>query len=158
MYELKVELNRLGPKQFESDKITVTTKVSKDEDLNDVVNSIKAKILGEHCIAVKEVVVEVKEVASEVVAVKENVAVKKEKAAPKAKVVVKQKDTPYDRTLDTHKKLLASFLDVAFPSWKTGDNLPKAAKASMALVGSSFLNSEGEILEEFKNSFLAFLK
>jgi hypothetical protein len=159
MYELKVEINRLGPKNFESDKVTVITKISKDECLSTAVNTIKAKILGEHAIAVKEEVVEVKVLKQKSTPPADIVGTKKEEevvVAKKAKVVTKLKSTAYDRTLDTHKKLLSTFLDANSPGWKT--KLAKAGEASTSLVGTPFLDGEGEMLQSFKDAFLAFLR
>lgn len=84
------------------------------------------------------------------------VAPKEEKKAPAVKV--KGKATPYDRTVDTHKKLLSKFLDTNFPQWKDSTNLPKAGAASQALNGKDFLDAEGEVLQSFKDAFLEELR
>ena len=69
------------------------------------------------------------------------------KAEPKAK---KAEGTPYDRSNDLHKKLMAEFLDAQFtPNWKT-TVLQKAKDASVALEGTAFLDAEGLMLQSFK--------
>jgi hypothetical protein len=83
----------------------------------------------------------------------------KETKATKAKAALaKSKNTPYDRTLDTHKKLLSSFLDNDFPEWKQPKNLAKAGKASTELAGTDYLDAEGIIIPQFKESFLNYLR
>jgi hypothetical protein len=160
MFEVKVELSRLGPKQFEQDKITVTTKLDNIGEISPAIQAMKEAILGE-----SDVVVTVKEVAvKETITkskppedIKEEAVVKEEKVK-KAKVKVSQKATAYDRLLDTHKKLLAGFLDTNFIGWKAPATLVKAGAASAALVGADFLDGEGEILQSFKDAFLAYLR
>lgn len=89
---------------------------------------------------------------------------KKAKGRPKSEVIkapavetkpVKKavKYTNYDRSIDTHKNLLGQFLDKSYPTWRVAENLKKASEASKALNGASFLDSEGEILDSFKESF-----
>ena len=77
------------------------------------------------------------------------------KAEPKAK---KAEGTPYDRSNDLHKKLMAEFLDAQFtPNWKT-TVLQKAKDASVALEGTSFLDAEGLMLQSFKDAFVQKMK
>lgn len=77
------------------------------------------------------------------------------KAEPKAKKV---EGTPYDRSNDLHKKLMAEFLDAQFtPNWKT-TVLQKAKDASVALEGTSFLDAEGLMLQSFKDAFVQKMK
>ena len=77
------------------------------------------------------------------------------KAEPKAK---KAEGTPYDRSNDLHKKLMAEFLDAQFtPNWKT-TVLQKAKDASVALEGTAFLDAEGLMLQSFKDAFVQKMK
>ncbi|MBP6738759.1 MAG: hypothetical protein KA146_02160 [Leptospiraceae bacterium] len=77
------------------------------------------------------------------------------KAEPKAKKV---EGTPYDRSNDLHKKLMAEFLDAQFtPNWKT-TVLQKAKDASVALEGTAFLDAEGLMLQSFKDAFVQKMK
>ena len=78
--------------------------------------------------------------------------------AKKEKVKVKGKNTPYDRTMDNHKKQLSKFLNASCPEWSNSTNLPKAGAASQALNGTDFLDGEGEVLQSFKDAFIEKLR
>lgn len=67
------------------------------------------------------------------------------------------KDTNYDRTLDTHKNLLGKFLDEKYPGWRKSDVIEKATKASKELVGTAFLDADGNVLDSFKESFSKYI-
>lgn len=82
---------------------------------------------------------------------------KKDLEKKEKKTKVKGKPTAYDRTLETHKKLLTDFLNTAKPGWNLPERIKKAGDASKALNGTDFQDSEGEILESFKTAFLAYL-
>lgn len=63
------------------------------------------------------------------------------------------KAATYDRTLDTHKKLLGNFLDGEFPKWKDGELFKKACAASKELNGTDFQDDNGDIIESFKEAY-----
>lgn len=96
----------------------------------------------------KEEVVEEEAPAKEEKPVKKNAPAKKTATAPK-----KTKDVPYDRTIQTHKKLLGELFDEIAPDWrKDADIKPKAIEASKTLlIGEGFLDAKGNIVESFKS-------
>lgn len=196
--EIKVELTRLGPQQYEKDVVGLTATPEEGANVQAAILEMKRLILGEissiqgTAVAKEEVKVETKtsstkakgaknqkanegepqvstekapeQVAQKTFATEEEAQAvvdeaktqmaEKEKKATK----VKTKATPYDRTDDTHKKKLKNFLDVAKPGWNSPENLPKAGKASAALVGKDFLDTDGQtVLDSFKEAFLAYL-
>ena len=158
MFEIKVELTRCNSKQYESDKITVKTEVGSSSEIFSSVESIKLALGGEiKSTPVKEIkAVEKVEVTVEEVSKTIEKTVKDSKK--KEKVKVKAKATPYDRKLDTHKKMLGDFLNAEAPDWKEPKNLPKAAEVSTSMVGADFLDGDGNMLESFKEAFLKGLK
>lgn len=70
----------------------------------------------------------------------------------------KGKVTPYDREKDLHKDMVSILLDGAFPKWEKKEKLVKKAKnASKKMDGADFLDSEGNILDSFREEFLEFM-
>lgn len=63
------------------------------------------------------------------------------------------KATLYDRELDTHKEIISVFLDSKYPKWKVPSNLKKAGAASKSLVGTNFLDENGDLLSSFTDAF-----
>jgi hypothetical protein len=53
----------------------------------------------------------------------------------------------YNRDLDTHRQLLSSYLTKNFPAWKTKEGIKEF---SASLVGKSFLDADGNVVESFK--------
>lgn len=185
--EVRVELTRANTKQYESDKVALTAMLEDGDDVVTCIGDLKKAILGEVASIQGTATVRKTEVTKpapvaekkaeekkvEKVETPQNekaqsgegqVSEEKAQETPVAekktgKVKVKPANTtPYDRDLDTHKKQLATFLDTDFPEWKRPENLPKASEASKKLVGSLFLDADGNILPSFKETFLAYLK
>lgn len=170
--EVRVDVTRQGPKQFESDKVGLTATLAEGANVTEAIAELKRVILGEISKEVSgtpakvETKVAKKEEAPKVEAPKIENAVQgepevskveapkktKKAAAPKA-----TKNTPYDRQLDTHKSLLGKYLDETVPGWKK-QKIQQASKASNELAGSDFLDAEGNILQSFKDAFLAYLR
>jgi hypothetical protein len=74
---------------------------------------------------------------------------KKRTRKPKAEVVEQPKYEAYDNTKNAHKDALIALLDKEFVGWRDmGKDKTKAMSAT--LVGQSFLNENGVILESFK--------
>lgn len=71
----------------------------------------------------------------------------------KSKKKLKVKLTPYDRTLEIHKKLFQTALNELVPNWK--ENPAKAKDASISLEGAEFLDLEGSVVDSFKEKLLA---
>lgn len=134
-----------------------------EEDAKDAVEVDLAAVKRKQGRRTKEVTAIVEKAAEEA----SNARVKEENdkvvAMAEAKAAAKQGDpkpkklrtagTPYNRDLDLHKRLIATFLDAEFKTWKT--NVPKAKAASIAVNGTEFLSEEGTILESFKEAFRA---
>lgn len=103
--------------------------------------------------AAKETVVEVKkevETAS-VEAAKETAA---EEKSPEVKAKkTKETFTKYDRNSDLHKKLIAEFLDDAFPQWKSKAQIAK--EMSLKLNGEDFMDRDGLVIKPFRKEFLS---
>lgn len=86
-----------------------------------------------------------------VAAVKEK---KEKKESKTTKASKASKATTYDRGLETHKTLIARWLDSDFKKWNEAQNLPKFGNASRTLSGNAeFLDESGAILESFKEKF-----
>lgn len=85
----------------------------------------------------------------------EKVEEPKEEVKEKKKVM--GKNTLYDRDNQNHKKLLSGFLDKASPNWKNPTMIKKALATSQKLheEKTDFLDGEGNILDSFKDKFLA---
>lgn len=81
----------------------------------------------------------------------EETIVAAEETKPKKKLKVKL--TPYDRTLEIHKKLFQTALNELVPNWK--ENPAKAKDASISLEGAEFLDLEGSVVDSFKEKLLA---
>jgi hypothetical protein len=200
--EIRVDLTRQGPKQFESDRVGLTAFPEDGEDVVSIIKEMKRVILceieslhaGSSVIEEKVEVVKNKNVTkgevtkpqekpqstkekedvsekdnkdSEKVresseeaggekASEEKVAKKGRKPETERKTKGTGKNTPYDRTLDTHKSLLGSFLDEQYGrGWRSGAQLKKAGAISAALHEEKidFLDGDGNILESFKERF-----
>jgi hypothetical protein len=180
--EVRLDITKnLG--NYESKKIGLTAILGEGENVSEALVELERLILGgvseikASAIAEKKVKIEkavkgeikiaevkapvIEEVAAVIVeekVIEEKVVATKAVKEPKAAKVVKSKATAYERTLDVHKKLLAGFLDTNYPTWKDTSNLVKAGEASKALVGKDFLDAEGNILAEFKETFLGYLR
>lgn len=89
-----------------------------------------------------------KAVEAEVVEeVKEEAPVKKEKKERKKKVV---KNTPYDRTEQTHKDEFAAILNEHCSGWKaSAESKGLAKQASIDLTGTDVFDGKGEVLVSF---------
>jgi hypothetical protein len=210
--EIRVDLTRQGPKQFESDRVGLTAFPEDGEDVVSIIKEMKRVILceieslhaGSSVIEEKVEVVKNKnvtkgevtkpqekpqqtkergdvsekdnkdsekvresseEASGEEVGVKEassekaseeKVAKKGRKPETERKTKGTGKNTPYDRTLDTHKSLLGAFLDEQYGrGWRSGSQLKKAGAISAALHEEKidFLDGDGNILESFKERF-----
>lgn len=66
---------------------------------------------------------------------------------------VKVKYTPYDRSLDVHKKEFAKVLDENFPEWRK-KYLAEAKDLSIQMEGEDFMDSRGEVLDTFKEAMV----
>jgi len=72
------------------------------------------------------------------------------------KKATRKKNTPYDRSLELHKKLIGEMLTEELPNWKKDADIKTACKnASVEMEGEDFLDSEGNILESFSGEFLS---
>jgi len=92
--------------------------------------------------------------------VKEKAAAKR-KQAPETTAVVKGKtgkEELYDRTNDSHKNQISSWLDEAAKDWDSEDTIDTYGGATRKLVGTPFRDSKGEILESFKAALLEIVK
>ena len=80
----------------------------------------------------------------------------KKAAAPKKK---KSKSSPYDRKNDLHKDIVGTMLDEEIPKWRKKKSLEAKSKlASKELDGEDFLDSEGNVLETFKEKFMELME
>ena len=89
----------------------------------------------------------------------------KKETKPKAETTVVKnnnkpsgKVVPYDRRNDDHKNLFSSWLDEEHAGWDDEDTVKAYSEASIKSVGESFLDADGEILQSFKDSFMAIVK
>jgi hypothetical protein len=72
---------------------------------------------------------------------------------------LKKKGSPYSRSNETHKSLLAKEFRKHFPDWKeNAKREAKAKKFSRDMDGKDFLDGEGEIVPEFVKALKAALK
>lgn len=74
-------------------------------------------------------------------------------APPAVQAKVDKKTTPYNRSIELHKKIVAENLDRHFPNWKS--NAGKAKLVSEALEGKPFLDNEGRILQSFVDQLVS---
>lgn len=84
----------------------------------------------------------------------------KKKAVTKKKATKKKasrkKKTPYDRSLQLHKKLIGEMLEEELPDWKEDAAVKKLVKAaSVEMEGEDFLDDAGEILTSFTEEFIS---
>jgi hypothetical protein len=93
------------------------------------------------------------ETKAEIKAEEKSSPVAEEEPKVEEKKATRVKDTPYDRSNELHKKLLSEYLDTAHKGWKS--EVQKAVTVSIKMVGKPFLNSEGSIIKDFKESFSA---
>ena len=91
------------------------------------------------------------EVISEEPAVEVEAKKTKKATATKVKKVAKPVGTPYNRGNEIHKKIMGDLLDKTIPGWRS--NAAKAVEVSKSLEGQEFLDSEGLVLETFKEEF-----
>lgn len=176
IFEVRVDITR-QLKQYESDKVGVSAILEDGDDVCQVIQDCK-KICEGQILEVKgtsttkvdvkqlELPIEnkpeirvkpeakkapapkVEEVKAEEPKKEEPKKVKKE-AAPK-----KPKNITYSRENDLHKKHVGQFLDDKYMTWRKDPKVKAAAvEASKAMEGKEFMNSSGEIIEEFKTSF-----
>jgi pyruvate-formate lyase len=61
--------------------------------------------------------------------------------------VITVDEVKYNRDLDTHRQLLSSYLNKSHPTWKTKEGVKEF---SSSLVGKSFLDNSGNIIDPFK--------
>ncbi len=185
VFELRLDLTmNLG--NYESKKIGVSCKVEEDKHFMDLVAELEAEMRGMKSVSTTKKEVDkvnksgvsdeklaeinkklqgsepIKEVDTTKGAAPSKEETKKETAPakevskkPTAKAV---KLTPYDRNNVIHKKLMGEYLDANFKGWSENANIAKATKASASMAGKDFLDSEGNIVESFKESFSAFMK
>jgi len=150
---------------YENEKVGVTFSMVEGDDVFEVIAHCRNVVNGTNSTTVtkEEVKVEVKEVEnkksnegeapkSEVKAqVETKEKVKKEKAKKVDHVL-------YDRKNDVHKARLGAFLDANVPNWKSGATIKKASEISSKFTGTEpFLDSNGDVLDSFKNNFLALM-
>lgn len=176
-------LRRVNLGNYEHSELKVSSIVKEDQDVNIEIERLKFLVhshlgieednksqlllpLKETKKTVEKTVEAVKELKEEI-AVKEEVKeevkqeAKEKKTEPKAKKTTSEtkpvkklfKATAYDRTINTHKNLLGTFLDKKYPKWRVEPLLKKALEASKSLNGQDFLDENGDILESFKVSF-----
>ena len=105
----------------------------------------------------------VEEKAVEEAPVQEKKPVPEKSAQAKPETAIKPskpaKTVIYDRNLDTHKQLIATFMDSAMPGWRKAETIKKAKAASEVLHGQEpMLDAHGEILESFKAKFIDMVK
>lgn len=63
----------------------------------------------------------------------------------------KAKEQTYDRSIEAHKELFSGVLRGVAPDWKKSDaSKSRAKQASAKMEGIAFLDSNGEVLKEFK--------
>jgi hypothetical protein len=155
----KVNYVRRTPKEeYGFLEITLEAQLEKSDDISECLNQLKeivdthnnpsesVKKKGAHNGKENSIEKELSQKDDEK-SVKEVVAKKKKKS----------KSSAYDRKNDLHKKLVAEYLDGAYPNWKETKS-ERAQVVSVKMNGKDFLNDEGEMLEEFKIEFLSHLK
>lgn len=161
---------------YEHEELKISDVVGDQDSIDLKINELKhlvLKHLGLVEEAVKEIELPVTPEVTEVAEEKKEEPVKKAKKKKVKEEVVEEKveeekheekvqkkpakTVDYDRTLQVHKNLLGKFLDESFPRWKSPDNLKKASEASHALNGTPFLDENGEILQDFKDKFVAIM-
>lgn len=96
--------------------------------------------------------------ASNEVSSEEKISDKKvSKETSKKPKVSLAKGVAYDKANPTHKTLIGGFMDTEIPGWRSPKTIHKAKYASETLfaAGEDLLDREGEILDSFKQKFLA---
>ena len=176
-------MRRVNLGNWEHSELKVSTIVKEDQDINMEIEKLKMLVhchLGiqednkdQLLLPFKKSNKPVEKTVAAVEKPKEEIAVKEEvkeevkqeakekKTEPKAKKITSEtkpvkklfKATAYDRTINTHKNLLGTFLDKKYPKWRVEPLLKKALEASKSLNGQDFLDENGDILESFKVSF-----
>jgi hypothetical protein len=156
---------------YEHEEVELTADILEGEDTTDCMQALKAKAYKFFTLSKAEKVAaaeeqpkkaiepkkeEVKSEAPKVAAVeKPKPSVKVE--APKAEVAKEEKAAkpkkvkavPYDNTVDAHKVTLALYLKQTYGAeWSRKEGI---AAFSVTLRGMAFLDSEGQIVQEFKD-------
>lgn len=170
--EVRVDAT-LNKGNYESEKVGVTFAMAEGDDVFTVINLCKDVVYGRAVVGKTEPKKEIKtEAAKEeaktvIEAVVEEAKTeevvespKKETVKKERKVAVKARATPYDRTNESHKRLLSAFLDKSQPNWKTKEMLSKASKISQKFSDDKedFLDADGVPLVSFKEKFLEQLR
>lgn len=83
-------------------------------------------------------------------------------AEPKKKKTFKSKAAAYDREVNEHRSILATFLDTKIKKevWRAKDSSmnKRVLKAAATMAGEQFLDKEGNILPEFGEELLKRIK
>lgn len=94
----------------------------------------------------------------------------KDAKTEKAPAKGKGKPSPYDKTIDLHKKKVNEFMDEAFPekiadgknkgklAWKIDPQIQHARDTATDMEGKPCLDGEGNVIQEFKDAFIALYK
>lgn len=151
---------------YEHEELTVAIEVNDGDDITQKVTELKDLVVGnlgtrrqneeqeteKKSRKKKEKVVDEEEESEEDESDSEEESSSKK---TKSKKKGRSKSTTYDREDDLHKKLVGEMLDDNFPKWDKKKSLKKLAiKASKSMQGEDFLDSDGDILEDFQEKFL----
>lgn len=74
-------------------------------------------------------------------------------------VIEEKKELPavsYDRGMDAHKTMLSSYLTKTFPNWKVAKPKQQIIDFNASLHGLAFLDSNGIVLQSFKDKLDSF--
>lgn len=142
---------------YESESFELEAKVENNvEDYEEVVEQLKKLVNSELEDKKKPLVTKETETIKVEEPVKKEEKPKEEKTEEKPKKTTRKRKpkkttVTYDRTIDTHKKVLGDILDDNYKGWKKDESLKtKALHLSTSLSGKEeIFDSNGDVLESF---------
>lgn len=146
--EIRVDMTfNLG--NYQSEKIGFTAQVEEGENVLELRDELKLMCSLESARVTKPIDAYIAQVdaGSKANAEKIEEEIKEEPKKEKKARTVKPKFSPYDRTIELHKKLFSKTLDIHVAGWRKDSS--KAKSASVLLEKESFLDVDGNVVEEF---------